>query len=74
MPVSQTVPVVLDVPITLNVPINLDVPVNLQVPVNIPLRDTELHEPFTNLASLVGPYNALLDATPSSWAELFGFK
>lgn len=74
VPVSQTVPVVLDVPVNLDVPISLDVPVSLQVPVSIPLRETELHEPFTNLAALVAPYDALLDATPSSWAELFGFK
>jgi len=74
VPVSQTVPVVLHVPVDLDVPISLDVPVNLEVPVSIPLRETELHEPFTNLANLVGPYDALLDATPSSWAELFGFK
>lgn len=66
VPVSQTVPVVLDVPI------NLEVPVSLQVPVDIALDQTDLHRPFTNLANLVGPYNALLDGLPSSWDELFG--
>jgi hypothetical protein len=44
------------------------------VPVNIPLRETELHQPFTNLAALVEPYDTLLDNTPSSWAELFGLR
>lgn len=71
VPVSQTVPVVLHVPIQLEVPINLEVPVSLEVPVNIPLRDTDLHQPFTNLANLLAPYNALLELTPSSWGEVF---
>jgi hypothetical protein len=74
VPVSQSVPVVLNVPITLAVPVNLDVPVDLTVPVNIPLRETELHAPFTNLAALVEPYDTLLDAAPSSWADLFGLE
>ncbi len=68
VPVSKTVPVVLDVPVALNVP------VNLTVPVDIPLRQTELHAPFASLANLVGPYDALLAATPSSWSELFGLR
>jgi hypothetical protein len=71
VPVSQTVPVVLNVPVNLDVPVSLDVPISLQVPVNIPLNQTELHEPFTNLANLVAPYNSLLEKTPSSWADLF---
>jgi hypothetical protein len=66
VPVSQTVPVVLDVPV------NLEVPVSLQVPVDIPLDQTELHRPFTNLANLVSPYNSLLEKLPSSWSALFG--
>ena len=65
VPVSQTVPVVLDVPI------NLEVPVNLVVPVDIALDQTDLHRPFTNLANLVGPYNALIEQLPSSWDALF---
>ena len=68
MPVSQTVPVVLDVPVALNVPVNLN------VPVDIPLNQTELHTPFTALANLIGPYDALLASTPSSWGALFGLK
>lgn len=68
VPVSKTVPVVLDVPV------NLSVPVNLNVPVDIPLRQSELHTPFTNLANLIGPYDTLLAATPSSWSELFGLR
>jgi hypothetical protein len=57
VPVSQTIPVVLRVPVA------------LKVPVNIPLNQTELHPPFTNLASIVGPYNDLLNGLPSSWGE-----
>ena len=68
VPISESVPVVLDVPIALNVP------VSLTVPVDIPLSQTELHTPFTGLANLVGPYDVLLAATPSSWAELFHLK
>ncbi len=71
VPVSQTVPVVLHVPVNLTVPVTLDVPVSLDVPVNIPLSETDLHQPFTNLAALLRPYNALLELTPSSWGELF---
>jgi len=63
VPVSQTVPVVLDVPV------NLDVPVHLEVPVNIPLNQTELHEPFTGLQSVVEPYNQALSKMPDSWDE-----
>jgi hypothetical protein len=66
VPVSQTVPVVLDVPV------NLEVPVSLMVPVDIPLEQTELHRPFTNLANLVGPYNSLLERLPASWGGVFG--
>lgn len=68
VPVSQTVPVVLEVPV------NLSVPVHLTVPVDIPLQQTELHSPFTNLANLVGPYDALLASLPSSWGELLWHK
>jgi hypothetical protein len=60
------------VPVVLDVPINLEVPVSLQVPVDIPLEQTELHRPFTNLANLVSPYNSLLEKLPSSWSALFG--
>ena len=68
VPVSQTVPVVLDVPI------NLEVPVSLEVPVDIPLDQTELHRPFTNLANLVGPYHTRLEQLPSAWGDLVGTK
>jgi hypothetical protein len=62
VPVSQTIPVVLKVPVA------------LEVPVDIPLDQTELHPPFTRLASLVGPYDQLISKLPSSWREFFGIK
>lgn len=64
----------LTVPVSQTIPVKLTVPVHLSVPVNIPLNATELHEPFTNLSNLVGPYNALLQKLPNSWAELLGGK
>jgi hypothetical protein len=70
VPVSQVVPVRLQVPVALEVPITLDVPVDLLVPVDIPLSETQLHEPFSSLVELFGPYEALLRRTPSSWREL----
>jgi len=60
------------VPVSTTIPVVLNVPVRLQVPVDIPLNQTELHPPFTNLAALVAPYNALLQALPSSWAGIVG--
>lgn len=61
------------VPVSKTIPVVLNVPINLQVPVDIPLAQTNLHEPFTNLAALVQPYDAMLDALPSSWGEIPGF-
>ena len=57
MPVSQTVPVV------------LDVPVNLKVPIDIPLKDTELHEPFIGLQDVISPYYWALHNLPASWEK-----
>ncbi len=71
IPVSLKVPVHLTVPVHLNVPVNLKVPVNLNVPVDIPLAQTELHEPFTGLQQVIGPYKILLDSLPGSWADVF---
>jgi hypothetical protein len=57
VPVSQTIPVV------------LNVPVHLEVPVDIPLKETELHQPFTGLQNVVSPYDKLLNDLPSSWEQ-----
>lgn len=61
----------LSVPVSQTVPVVLNVPVHLNVPVDIALNQSQLHQPFTNLATLVAPYNALLGKAPSSWKELF---
>ena len=61
----------LTVPVNQTIPVVLNVPVKLKVPVNIPLNLTELHEPFTNLAAIVAPYNTMLNALPSSWGQAF---
>ncbi len=64
----------LNVPVSQTIPVTLKVPVKLQVPVDIPLDQTELHQPFTQLGDLVGPYDSLLDKLPSSWKGVFGIK
>jgi hypothetical protein len=64
----------LNVPVSQTIPVQLNVPVVLKVPVDIPLDQTQLHAPFTRLAGLVGPYDQLLDKSPSSWKGLLGLK
>ncbi len=59
----------LTVPVNQTVPVVLDVPVNLNVPVDIALQDTELHEPFVGLQSVVAPYQSLLSDLPATWEE-----
>lgn len=67
-------------PIQLNmtVPVNATVPISLDVPVNIPLADTELHQPFTNLQNVIQPYLFTFMQGPLTWQEVpackvFGF-
>jgi hypothetical protein len=73
LPAGTPLPVQLSlvVPVSQTIPVHLNVPVNLTVPVDIPLNQTELHPPFTNLASLVGPYSELLKGLPDSWPDVF---
>lgn len=59
-------PVYLD----LEVPVDQEIPVNLDVYVDIPLRETDLHAPFTGLQEVVLPYRELLNQTPDSWSEV----
>jgi len=40
-------------------PVQTSVPVHLDVPVNIPLKDTELHQPFVGLQEVVRPWYCL---------------
>lgn len=71
--VSTTLPqgMVLPVDISVVVPVETEVPIVLDVPANIPLSQTELHTPFSNLQYLFEPYVALLDDSPDTWAEAF---
>ncbi len=57
----------LQVPVSQTIPIVLSVPVNLTVPVDIPLEETQLHQPFTGLQTVLSPYQNVLGALPSSW-------
>ncbi|GIV63313.1 MAG: hypothetical protein KatS3mg045_0652 [Bellilinea sp.] len=60
-----------DLPIFLDleVPVDQEIPVNLDVNVDIPLRETDLHEPFTGLQEVILPYREFLNQTPNSWSE-----
>jgi hypothetical protein len=51
----------LPVTLTLTVPVDKMVPVTLNVPVDIPLKDTQLHDPFVGLQEVVKPFYCLLN-------------
>lgn len=67
VPVEQTVP------ININVPVQQTIPVSLTVPVDIPLSETQLDEPFTNLKDLFEPYVRALGNLPSNWGDVPAF-
>jgi hypothetical protein len=52
---------VLPVNLALTVPVDQQVPVTLNVPVNIPLKDTQLNEPFVGLQNVIKPLYCLLE-------------
>ena len=62
LPAGTRLPVVLN----LTVPVDKQVPVNLVVPVDIALNQTDLHEPFVGLQSVVQPLYCLLDPKATS--------
>lgn len=66
LPAGTLLPVELD----LTVPVDQQIPVELMVDVNIPLKQTELHQPFTGLQQVLDPYYRLLSNTPNSWTEV----
>lgn len=66
LPAGTVLPVELD----LIVPVDQEIPVELNVDVNIPLKQTELHQPFTGLQQVLEPYYGWLNSTPNSWSEL----
>lgn len=59
LPQGTILPVVLN----LTVPVDQQVPVVLNVPVNIPLRDTQLREPFVGLQEVIKPLYCFLTPT-----------
>jgi hypothetical protein len=59
----------LDIQLTITVPVSTTVPVSLPVHVDIPLNQTELHQPFTGLQSVVAPYRAFLGSLPNAWED-----
>lgn len=60
----------LDIQLTMDIPVDTTIPVTLNVPVEIPLRQTELHEPFQGLQQVIAPYDSLLRDLPDSWEEV----
>ena len=70
-PANIVLPAGTELPISLSitVPVSTTVPVALTVPVDIPLNQTELHEPFVGLQSVVSPYDTMLTDLPNSWEQ-----
>lgn len=54
---------ILPVNLSLTVPVDQQVPVTLNVPVDIPLRDTQLNDPFVGLQNVIKPLYCLLEPT-----------
>lgn len=67
LPVGTELPVRFDI----TVPVSETVPIEMAVAVNIPLEETELNAPFTDLQALFAPINRLLLGLPESNAEFF---
>ncbi|NWF65253.1 MAG: hypothetical protein HXY38_13220 [Chloroflexi bacterium] len=57
LPAGTTLPVNL----SLTVPVDQQVPVTLNVPVNIPLKDTQLRDPFVGLQNVIKPLYCFLE-------------
>ncbi len=60
----------LPIQLSITVPVNTQVPVDLTVPVAIPLKETDLHQPFVGLQEVLLPYQNLLERTPDSWDQV----
>lgn len=60
----------LPIHLKLTVPVDKMIPVQMDVKVDIPLKETDLHEPFVGLQEVVGPYYHMLNEAPNSWGEL----
>jgi hypothetical protein len=70
---SLSVPVDQTIPINLTVPVQQTIPVSLTVPVDIPLSETQLTEPFSNLRDLLEPYVRALGNLPNNWSDVPAF-
>jgi len=57
LPAGTPLKVALDFPLT----VQNEVPLHLNVPVNIPLKSTDLHEPFNGLLQIIKPYYCLVE-------------
>lgn len=60
----------LPINLSLVVPVDKTVPVSLVVQVDIPLNETDLHDPFTGLQTVVQPLYCLLDPKATSSAGI----
>lgn len=60
LPAGTILPIFIE---NLVVPVDKTVPAILDVPVDIPLRETELHDPFVGLQKVVEPYYCLLQSS-----------
>lgn len=64
LPAGTPLNVILDFPLPVKTDTNnnqIQVPISLNVPVNIPLKDTQLHDPFVGLQEVVKPYYCLVE-------------
>ncbi len=70
-PTNIVLPAGTVLPVQLNLVVDVDqeVPVSLTVDVDIPLADTELHEPFSNLKSIVAPLRNAFYTGPFYWEQ-----
>lgn len=66
LPAGSSLPISLDIV----VPVNTTIPIKLDVAVDIPLKDTDLHEPFVGLQRVIGPLYWLLAPDINSPADL----
>ncbi len=57
LPAGTPLNITLDFPLT----VQDSIPIQLNVPVNIPLRNTQLHDPFVGLQQVVKPYYCLVE-------------
>ncbi len=67
LPTGTVLPIQLDV----MVPVRESVPVELSVDVDIPIEETELDDPFSDLRSIFGPLGNVLSELPDDNREVY---